>query len=196
MKLDIHTEYSFDRRHIVRVREWREYDRKRMLATKQTSKDDGTTTYYEMLIFATLTYFCVSIVTAIVLDALRIRLEVSNANYKLSAVCAELPVLLSVCWRASSWSRRKFKISSKISHHVVMSLSAFALFFTVEMVMMTTIYHLSLTEAISNYPKSFLDNFPANLIGRTGEIAYGAIPTLQVLIEKRKSSRAKQSNAV
>lgn len=131
---------------------------------------------------ASLAYFGVSILTAVVLDTLRMKMEPLYG--KLCCVVVELPILLAVFWNASLWSRKHFHIPSKLSLHLVMSLTAFGLFFLVEMLLSMFALDMTLQEALADYPASFLDKFPANLIGRIGEIVYGLIPILQVLTEQ------------
>ena len=136
---------------------------------------------------ASLAYFGISIVTALVLDTLRMRtLELWFG--KLVAVLVEIPILMAVCWKASLWSTRKYLMPRVPLLCLAMSLIAFTLFFLVEMCMSTLVIGLTWEESLKDYVTSFLTNFPANLIGRLGEVMYGVMPLLQGFTEKEQSS--------
>ena len=140
----------------------------------------NTTEKNGLLLKASLAYFGTSIMTAIVLDTMRIKM-LEPLWGKSRAAMMEIPVLLAICWNVSLWSTAKYNVPKKLDHRLVMGTIAFLLFFLVELCMTVFVRGMTLGEAVKNYPTSFLENFPANLIGRLGEIVYGLIPLIQMI---------------
>lgn len=138
---------------------------------------------FSRVIQASLTYFVTSVVTAVLLDTLR-RSTVELWFGKLFGVMLELPILLNIFWKTSYWSRRHYCIPPTPLHHLVMGLIAFACFFPLEISMYVVAKDMEWGKALAEYKQSFLEDYPANLIGRLGEIMYALIPILQLTIQQ------------
>lgn len=126
-------------------------------------------------VFASTVYFTAGVGTAIKLFG------------KLVAVLIELPVLMTICWRACQWSRAKFSISpERGSDRLVMSSLAFTLFVVVERTISYFVLEQTLEEFCADYVKSYSPNNPANLLGRLCEVLFGIFPIVPVLPRKGK----------
>jgi hypothetical protein len=134
---------------------------------------------------ASLTYFGISLGTAIVLDSIR-RTTFEPRFGKLIAVLIELPALLSMCWWGSLWSTARFDVSSgERVHRIAMCCVSFALFVIVEITISFFVLEQTLTEFCTAYVKSYSPANPAALLGRIGEVVYGVIPLLQGIMQEQ-----------
>jgi len=143
------------------------------------------------VLWASLTYCSLAVGTAIILDNMR-RATIETKFGKMIAVLLELPVLLAVCWKASLWTTKKFAVSPHWTDRFVMGSLAFLYLILVEVAVSVFLLGWTWEELSRFYIVSFSGEKPADLLGRIGELLYGAMPLINACFRERDLSQRKK----
>jgi hypothetical protein len=118
---------------------------------------------------AGLLYFAIVFAAGFALGTLRVLVVVPQVG-ELSAVLAELPILLGVSWVVCGYAIRRCDVDATFDARGAMGLFAFSVLMAVEYLMANVGFGRSLAEHLSRYAE------PAQALGLAGQIAFGAMP--------------------
>jgi hypothetical protein len=128
-------------------------------------------------------YFLIVFLTGFVLGALRVLVIVPRLG-DVSAVLLELPLMLAASWLVCRHLIRRMGVAADLMPRLLMGLTGLTLLMLAEMALGLFGFGRGLEMQFTALAQ------PAGLIGLTGQIAFGAIPLLQVL-RNRYFGRAK-----
>ena len=116
-------------------------------------------------------YFAIVFVLAFLLGVAR-TLFVAPRVGDLVAVLIEAPIVLLFSWRAAGWSIRRFSVTARGSHRLIMGRAAFLLLMTVEAAMSQLLFDRPLAQQFAAYATA------AGAIGLLAQVVFGLIPLL------------------
>jgi hypothetical protein len=124
-------------------------------------------------------YFALVFAIGFALGALRVTL-LAPAIGEFAAVAVELPLMLSASWFASAWLVRSFRVPRTGGARLLMGGVALALLLAAELGL-----------GLFGFGRSLADQFaawgsPVGLLGLGGQLAFGAIPFVQVQWQLRR----------
>jgi len=118
---------------------------------------------------AGLLYLAIVFAAGFALGTLRVLVVVPHIG-ELSAVLAELPILLGVSWIACGYAIRRCDVDATFDARGTMGIVAFGVLMAVEFLMANVGFGRSLAEHLSRYAE------PAQALGLAGQMAFGAMP--------------------
>lgn len=118
---------------------------------------------------AGLVYFAIVFAAGFVLGTLRVLVVVPRIG-ELSAVVAELPILLGVSWIACGHAIRRSEVGATSDARGTMGLVAFGVLMAAEFLLASVGFGRSPAEHLSRYAE------PAQALGLAGQMAFGAMP--------------------
>jgi hypothetical protein len=124
-------------------------------------------------------YFALVFAIGFALGALRVTL-LAPALGEFAAVALELPLMLSASWFASAWLVRSFRVPRTGGARLVMGGVALALLLVAELGLGLFGFGRGLAEQVAAWAS------PVGMLGLAGQLAFGAIPFVQVQWQLRR----------
>jgi hypothetical protein len=118
-------------------------------------------------------YFLIVFLIGFALGAIRVFLVAPRLG-ELTAVLLELPLMLAASWMVCRFLIRRMAVTADVAARLLMGLTGFALLMLAEMVLGFIGFGRSLDMQLAALAQ------PAGLIGLAGQMAFGAIPLLQL----------------
>ena len=118
-------------------------------------------------------YFATVFAAGFMLGAIR-TLLVEPKIGALAAVALEMPLMLAVSWMACGWALRRFEVDSKVSTRLVMSVVAFALLMTAELLFSMLLAGRSISDHLTLYLTAPM------LLGLSAQLAYALFPLVRL----------------
>ena len=120
---------------------------------------------------ASIAYFAIVFGVAFFLGAFRIAILVPWIG-ELAAVCVEMPVILTVSWKATKWTVRSFNVSPyALMDRMLMGFLAFVWLMLAELALSVLAFGKTPAEFVHELTSS-----PPHLLGLIGQILYGWMP--------------------
>jgi hypothetical protein len=119
-------------------------------------------------------YFVIVFAIGFVLGAIRVLVLVPRIG-ELLAVLIELPLMLTASWIVCKSLIARFQVAHEVFDRIVMGATALAFLLVAETVLSTCVFGNPIEATFINYLA------PHGFIGLCGQLAFAAIPLLQLL---------------
>ena len=102
---------------------------------------------------------------------------------KMAAVSIELPFLLAVSWMGALWLVGRFDVAASLPARLIMGGVAFAVLMVAEACLAVFVFGQTVMQYLETFQGA------AAYVGLAGQIAFAALPSVQLLIARPAPSR-------
>jgi hypothetical protein len=128
-------------------------------------------------LMAGVVYFMIVFGVGFLLGTFRV-LVVIPAIGEISAVVAELPIILAISWLSCERLISRFDVVAKLGPRLAMGGLAFSLLMIAEVAVSVLVFGRTFTEHLESYWST------PGILGLVGQLAFGMFPALQLAIER------------